>query len=63
MGWTGYSLTGLGVLGTKSVYIYYSSAGGSVSRTQLQTWYYTAGGNNAFDSDVIFSLTYETDEA
>ena len=63
MGWTGYSLTGLGVTNTKSIYLYYSSAGGSVSRTQLQTWYYTTGSHNSTDSDVIFSLTYETDEA
>ena len=63
MGWTGYSLTGLGVTNTKSVYFYYSSAGGSVSRLQMQTFYYTTGSHNSHDSQLIFSLTYETDEA
>lgn len=63
MGWTGYSLTGLGVTNTKAIFIYYSSAGGSVSRVQLQTFYYTTGSHNSHDSQVIFSLTYETDEA
>ena len=63
MGWSSYNLVGLGVTNTKAVYLYYSSAGGSVSRLQIKTFYYTTGSHNSTDSQLIFSLTYETDEA
>ena len=63
MGWTGYTWSGLGVTNTKSVYIYYAGAGGSTNRVQLQTFYYTTGSHNSQDSQLILSLTYETDEA
>ncbi len=63
MGWTGYSLTGLGITNAKYILIYYTSSGGSVSPIQLQTWYYTTGSHNSYDSQISLSLTYETDEA
>ena len=63
MGWSSYNLIALGIYNTKYCAMYFPSAGGTVSPVQLQTWYYTLGGHQSYDSQMIFQMTYETDEA